>query len=88
MEIKAISKFEIGDIKKVKGSTNQKFLVVEIFTITCSCGTQILYHGTIYTKKDTYGLTAKAWQGTGYEKEPQEEWTAEKSIKINEIELE
>lgn len=88
MEIKVNSKFEIGDIKKLKGSTQQKMLIHEIITTTCSGGTQIFYAGALLIKKDNYGLTARGWQGSGFEKEPPEEWTLDKEIKVEEILLE
>lgn len=81
MEIKIESKFNIGDIKKIKGSYNQKLIICEIITVSCKAGTQIFYKGVLFIKKDNYGLTAKSWQAAGgIEQELPEEWTLDKGL--------
>jgi hypothetical protein len=44
-------KFNVGEIVQIKGS-NQRFLIGNLFTETCSAGTQILYSGIILMKRD------------------------------------
>ncbi len=88
MEIKVQSKFEIGEIAKIKGSTCERIVISEIKTNTCPAGTQVCYVGIILVKKDAdYPASLSAWKNEAKEPEPQ--WTSGKeALTISETLLE
>lgn len=87
MEIKVNSKFEIGEIRKCKGSTTQKFLIKAIIIDICEGGIQIKYNGLMLVKKDKISAIAD-WSRSDYKKEPEEIWEYDKEGILSEIVLE
>lgn len=47
MKLTFESKFNVGDIVRLKGTINQKFVINNVISETCPGGTQILYAGVI-----------------------------------------
>ena len=90
MIIDVNSKFEIGDIKKLKGSDTQNFLITEIYILISSGGIRIGYKGTMLNKQQKYGSIPKDWQGTGISTNKEIDiWSVEKGLlTIEELELE
>jgi len=90
MKIEFESKFNIGEIRKIKGSDYQKFLITTIIFEVCCGGIQVHYVGTVLKKETSFSLASKKWTGTGYEgKEEKEEFSAElQNRKLSEPELE
>ena len=70
-------KFKIGQIVTIKG-VEQRFLIQEISTITCSAGTQTLYHGVVIVKR-YYGYNMT---------EERAKWYLDRETKFNELLLE
>lgn len=74
MEIKAVTKFNIGTIVQIRGTTS-RFSIGKIFVEVCPGGVQIIYKGLTLAPKP-YSLS----KDLGY--------TAEKEFVINEVFLE
>ena len=53
MEIRAMSKFEIGQTVRIKGSSTY-FVINNVMAECCSGGTQILYKGVLLFEGFTY----------------------------------
>jgi len=78
MEISVKTKFELGQIVRIKGADGHKLLIGKIMVERCPGGVQILYHGILLLKKPE-GLALKDDRCV---------WYAEREQGFNEILLE